>query len=70
MSFVSNFNKNTIRDKTYLCLSPDENSSTKDYLIKGDEVIILEETKDKIWQKIAYINRRSKILVRWVKILK
>ena len=69
MSFVSNFNKNTIRDKTYLCLSPDENSLTKDYLIKGDEVIILEETKDKIWQKIAYINRRGKILVRWVKIL-
>jgi hypothetical protein len=48
MSFVSNFNKNTILDKTYLYLSPDENSLTKAYLIKGDEVIILEETKDKI----------------------
>ena len=70
MSFVSNFNKNTILDKTYLYLSPDENSLTKAYLIKGDEVIILEETKDKTWQKIAYINRRGKILVRWVKILK
>lgn len=69
ISFVSNFNKNTIRDKTYLYLSPDENSLTKAYLIKGDEVIILEEIKDKTWQKIAYINRRGKILVRWVKIL-
>ena len=48
MSFVSNFNKNTILDKTYLYLSPDENSLNKAYLIKGDEVIILEETKDKI----------------------
>ena len=70
ISFISNFNKNTIQDKTYLYLSPDESSLTETYLIKGDEIRILEETKDKIWQKVAYVNKKGKILVRWVKIIK
>lgn len=70
VTFISSFRKVILKDKTYLYLKPSKDSLTKAYLIKGDEIRILKESEDTVWQKIAYIDKNSKILIRWVKNIK
>lgn len=55
-----------ISKKSYLFLSPEDNSKTSAYLVTGDKVKVIQTSKDNNWINIGYINSKGVPLVAWI----
>jgi hypothetical protein len=55
-------------DKVYLHREPSSQSKTESYLVKGDEVELLEVQQDKEiqWLRVAYQSAKAGRLIRWI----
>lgn len=57
----------TISMTTYLHSLPDNASVTRSYLIPGDNVKVIQTSKDQQWLLIGYITTKSRPLAAWIK---
>jgi len=54
-----------VAEKAWMYDQPDNNSLTKLYLVKGDEVELLETTKDALWYRVRF--KGTKLVEKWIK---
>lgn len=57
----------SIASKALLFAGADEKSQTKEYLVAGDKIKIIQRTPDNQWVNVGYINAKGSPLVAWVK---
>lgn len=57
----------SIKSKSNLFTTPDDNSKTKAYLVSGDKVKVIQNSPDDKWMNIGYINAKGVPLVAWIK---
>lgn len=69
---ISNYLNNiaiesVVKVKSELFTSPDDNNKTKAYLVTGDKVKVIQNSSDKKWLNVGYINSKGVPLVAWIK---
>lgn len=60
-------NESPIKTKAHLYASPEINSRSKGYLIKGDRVKIIQYSSDAKWAHIGYVNAKGMPFIAWIK---
>ncbi|MFP2513055.1 hypothetical protein [Buttiauxella agrestis] len=58
--------ESSIKVKSYLFITPDNNSQTKAFLVPGDKVKIIQSSSDNRWVNIGYINSKGSPLISWI----
>jgi len=56
-----------LNKKTLLYTLPSDDAKGKGYLISGDKVKLIQETPDKKWINIGYINPKGIPLITWIR---
>lgn len=57
----------SLNNKIYLYSDSNERSKTKSYLISGDKVKVIQESVDKQWVNVGYVNQKGAPLITWIK---
>jgi hypothetical protein len=67
LKFLSDINlEKTIKIKSYLFSSPENQHLTKAYLVPGDKVKVIQFSPDSKWVNIGYIGEKGNPLIVWV----
>ena len=54
-----------ITQKTYLYSAPDSGKATKQYLVKGDSVKVIDHSEDKQWMHFFYLTNKGRAIIGW-----
>lgn len=59
--------KNVVTDKAHLLSAPNASAVTRGYLIKGDEVLVVNQSDDGRYREVIYASPKHGEIDRWMK---
>ncbi|EAU6968643.1 hypothetical protein EIM95_23205 [Salmonella enterica] len=68
LSFLhSRKEESSVIERASLFAAPNNSSQTKNYLIPGDKIKVIQYSSDRKWVNVGYINPKNIPLITWIK---